>query len=166
MARARTRRDGDDTRDAGLEAACGWLGMFTQVSIEQFIRFMKQGGLTVPQLCALMNLFHEGDRTVGDIAAFLEVTAAAASQVIDRLVDRGLVGRTEAADDRRYKRLTLTAAGRTLIAEAREQQAQHVRAALAALPDEQRVVVGQAFQYLAAATGRHDRGHAGAEDGG
>ena len=53
---------------------------------------------------------------VRDVAEFLGVTSAAASRSIDRLVQRGLVHRSLAPDNRRAVDLVLTDEGRELLA--------------------------------------------------
>jgi len=53
--------------------------------------------------------------TVGALAEDLLVTPHAATELVDRLVDAGLISRTKDADDRRRQKLALTAkAERTL----------------------------------------------------
>ena len=54
-------------------------------------------------------------QTVGDIAVFLGVSAAAASKTVDKLVRRGYVERKEDSEDRRAARLLLTEAGRKVL---------------------------------------------------
>jgi len=56
-------------------------------------------------------------QTVGDIAVFLGVSAAAASKTVDKLVRRGYVERTEDAQDRRAAQLLLTASGRKMLSD-------------------------------------------------
>jgi MarR family len=51
------------------------------------------------------------------VAAFLDVSNASASKAVDRLVRRGLVLRSEDPADRRNIHLSLTLAGRQLLAE-------------------------------------------------
>jgi len=53
--------------------------------------------------------------TVGALAKDLLVTPHTATELVDRLVDAGLISRTKDADDRRRQKLALTAkAERTL----------------------------------------------------
>lgn len=54
--------------------------------------------------------------TIGDVAAFLGVSNAAASKAVDTLVRRGLLSRTEKEADRRAVQLSLTDASRRLLA--------------------------------------------------
>lgn len=59
-----------------------------------------------------MQLYKGGASTVSELAGFLGVTNAAASQMVDGLVRQGIVIRTEAATDRRFTHVTLTDQGR------------------------------------------------------
>ncbi|MBI3670031.1 MAG: winged helix DNA-binding protein [Acidobacteria bacterium] len=54
--------------------------------------------------------------TIGDVAAFLEVSNAAASKAVDTLVRRGLLSRAEGEADRRAVQLSLTESSRRLLA--------------------------------------------------
>lgn len=69
------------------------------------------------QLSALFQLYHGRSCGVSDLGEHLGVTNAAASQMVDRLVQAGYLAREEDPVDRRNKRLTLTEKGRALIQE-------------------------------------------------
>lgn len=71
--------------------------------------------LTVSQLKVLKLVAQTEAQTVGDVAAFLGVSNAAASKAADRLVRRKLVRRTAGESDRRAILLSLTEAGRRVI---------------------------------------------------
>jgi len=55
-------------------------------------------------------------QTIGDVAAFLRVSNAAASKGVDKLVRQGLLVREEAQRDRRAIQLSLTASSRRVLA--------------------------------------------------
>jgi DNA-binding MarR family transcriptional regulator len=67
------------------------------------------------QYNVLMRLFHTERCGVGDVGSQLGITTAAASQLVDKLVQQGWVERAEDPDDRRVKRLTLSRTGRELV---------------------------------------------------
>ncbi len=71
--------------------------------------------LSLSQLKVLKLLQLTDARNVGDVAAFLGVSNAAASKTVDRLVRRKYLKRAEAPSDRRSSDLTLTAAGSRLL---------------------------------------------------
>jgi DNA-binding MarR family transcriptional regulator len=72
--------------------------------------------LTFPQLKLLYLVAHTDEHTtVGDAAAFLGVSNAAASKAVDKLVRRRLLRRAEIQADRRSSQLSLTEASRKLL---------------------------------------------------
>jgi DNA-binding MarR family transcriptional regulator len=71
--------------------------------------------LTLSQLKILKLLDLTEAHNVGDVAAFLGVSNAAASKAVDRLVRRKYLKRTEARSDRRSSDLSLAVAGRKLL---------------------------------------------------
>jgi DNA-binding MarR family transcriptional regulator len=93
-----------------------WAEVFMHRSMRDFKRFMNATGLSFSQINILMRLVHGGSTGVSEIGEKMGVTNAAASQAIDRLVEKGLIERTEDPDDRRAKLLTLTSEGSALIA--------------------------------------------------
>lgn len=73
--------------------------------------------LTPSQLKLLKLVAMTGESlTLGDVAAFLGVSNAAASKAVDKLVRRGWLRRTEGQKDRRAMNLWLTAPSRKLLA--------------------------------------------------
>ncbi|HSG49433.1 MAG TPA: MarR family transcriptional regulator [Longimicrobiales bacterium] len=73
---------------------------------------------------------------VRDVAEFLGVTSAAASRSIDRLVQRGLVHRSLAPDNRRAVDLVLTDEGRELLARFTEVRDERLARVLKDYPSE------------------------------
>ena len=72
--------------------------------------------LTVSQFGVLEALFHLGPMPVGQLAGKILRSSANLTLVIDNLVKRGLATRERREDDRRTVRISLTDAGRDLIA--------------------------------------------------
>ena len=93
-----------------------WSEVFMHRSGREFRQFMGRSGLSFSQVNVLMRLFHGSKCGVSGIGEEMGVSNAAASQAVERLVQMGLIERSEDPDDRRHKRLTLTPKGRTLIA--------------------------------------------------
>jgi DNA-binding MarR family transcriptional regulator len=54
---------------------------------------------------------------IGDVAEYMDVSSAAVSRAVDRLVRRGLVRRTPAGEDRRAVDLVVTSDGSTAVAQ-------------------------------------------------
>lgn len=92
-----------------------WAQVFMNRSMSDFRRFMEDTGLTFSHVNILMRLYHGGKSSVSEIGERMGVTNAAASQTVDRLVNMGLIVRTEDPVDRRAKQLDLTQKGKELI---------------------------------------------------
>lgn len=114
-----------DNRDQFLSALREWTAMTMSASMGAFLQFAKEQGLSVPQIGALFHINSRGACGVTDIGDDLGVTSAAASQMLERLVQNGLVDRREDPDDRRAKRIVLTERGSQVVRgslEARQRQ--------------------------------------------
>lgn len=94
-----------------------WSETFMHRSMHDFIQLRKESGLSMPQIRAIFHLHHGSKCGVSDVGELLGVTNAAASQMIDRLVLKGYIERSEDPVDRRAKRLRLTKKGHSLVSE-------------------------------------------------
>jgi DNA-binding MarR family transcriptional regulator len=83
--------------------------------VQDFMSFMKQNNLSTPQIYALMYIYHAGECQVSDIGALATVSNAAASQLVERLVQQDLVERQEDPANRRIKILKLSEKGKELM---------------------------------------------------
>ena len=92
-----------------------WSQVFMHRSGRDFYQFMQKTGLSFSQVHILMSLFHGKPCGVSAVGEEMGVTNAAASQAVERLVQMGLLHRSEDPGDRRSKRLGLTDAGYELI---------------------------------------------------
>ena len=71
--------------------------------------------LSFTQVKSLLVLRETDGLAVKDLGARLNLSLPAASRAVDQLVQRGLVGRTESAADRRSRLVALLPAGRELL---------------------------------------------------
>ena len=92
-----------------------WAEIFMRRSMRDFFQFIRETGLSITQLNTLMRLYYGGSCGISDVGDHLGITNAATSQMVQRLVEQGLLARTEDMTDRRVKQLALTDAGRALI---------------------------------------------------
>ncbi len=91
-----------------------WMGAFMKYSMRSFILYSKETGLSMSQYGALFRIMR-GASGVSDLADELGITSAAASQMLDRLVQQDLISRTEDPHDRRAKQIALTDKGRQML---------------------------------------------------
>jgi DNA-binding MarR family transcriptional regulator len=117
-------------------------------SMRDWFHYIKSSGLSHPQGGLLMHLYYRGRHGVQDIGARMEITSAAASQLIDRLVQSGLVKRTEDPDDRRARQIALSPAGRALIEKGIAERLRWVESLTAALTKEEKAVVMKVLPIL------------------
>jgi DNA-binding MarR family transcriptional regulator len=129
-----------------------WLEVFVHRSFHNTMRFAKEQGLSMGQLGALMRLHHGGACGVSDIGLQLGVTSAAASQMIDRLAQMGLLERTEDPHDRRVKLLNLTPKGHALIIKAQDARNHWIHELGKHLDSDRQAAVITALGYLMDAT--------------
>jgi DNA-binding MarR family transcriptional regulator len=125
-----------------------WSGVFMHRSGRDFKRFMNETELSFSQISVLMRLKHGGKIGVSEIGDQLSVTNAAASQAVDRLVNLGLIERSEDPDDRRAKRLVLTQKGNTLIDKAIEARSQWIEGLTESLTPEQQSMIISALTLI------------------
>lgn len=104
---------------SGLDGLLGFhLRMAHVAMYRDFAAAMSELDLTQKQ-CAVLRLVggNPGVSQV-DLAATLGTDRATMMAIVDRLEQRGLVGRTRSVSDRRRQELNLTAAGEALLAQA------------------------------------------------
>jgi DNA-binding MarR family transcriptional regulator len=103
------------TSDRLTQVLHDWAEVFMHRSMRESRRFMAESGLSPSQAHALMRLYHHGHCGVSDLGDELGVTNAAASQLVDRMLQLGLITRREDASDRRIKQVALTSQGEALV---------------------------------------------------
>ncbi len=128
-----------------------WTEVFMGRSMRDFGAFMRANGLTMPQVLLLFRLYYQGQRGVSDIADHLAVSTAAASQMVERLVQQGLLERNEDPNDRRAKQIGLSPAGRQLIHDGIEARAHWMTELTNVLSPEQQTTIVAALDALTSA---------------
>jgi DNA-binding MarR family transcriptional regulator len=92
-----------------------WMDTFTHRSMRDWSRYIKSQGFSMPQFFLLMHLRHHANCGISDLSEHMEITNAAASQLVDKLVHAGLLERVEDPYDRRAKQINLSSKGKELI---------------------------------------------------
>lgn len=117
-------------------------------SMRERAHFARATGLSMPQFGILMQLHYHGNCGVSDIGERFDITSAAASQLVDKLVQSGLIQREEDPNDRRAKLLNLTPKGRDFIQQGIEERYRWVDQLAGKLNAEQRAKVTEALQVM------------------
>jgi len=125
-----------------------WMDVFMHRSMRGWGHYAKSTGLSMPQFSVLMQLHHKGACGMSAISEQFEVTPAAASQLVDKLVQSGLIQRVEDPNDRRAKLLNLTDKGRDLIRQGIEERYRWVEELAGKLTAEERAQISDALNIM------------------
>ncbi len=136
------------------QALIDWSALFLQATMQQFNRFARANGISILQLTVLQGLHQHGPHEVTAFAEIMQVSPAGASQMVERLVQQGLVTRQQVSSDRRVREVHLTDAGRALVEAANNARLIWLEEIVDALPDSRRAAVREALVLLAEATPR------------
>ncbi|HLE51153.1 MAG TPA: MarR family transcriptional regulator [Anaerolineales bacterium] len=128
-----------------------WAEIFMRRSMRDFIQSSKDSGLSVTQLSTLFRLHHKGFCGVSEVGDHLGITHAAASQMVERLVQLRLLERAEDPRDRRVKHLTLTVKGQELVQESIQARRRWMEELTNALTPQEHGLIIDALTILTAA---------------
>ena len=134
------------------------IGLFRRAMIPEFLTGMlRKMGDSEPNLLQMASLYvlDSGvSPTVGELAERLGRSTSVTSRMVDQMVARTWVDRTEDAADRRAKRLAITAAGRNLLREFEQVRAQAQREVMGYLTADEQRIVAQGMALLGKASQR------------
>ena len=142
-----------------IAAAAGLDSLATDLSVvvkhllwttnREFFTSLEEAGISFTQLKCL-GLLAEADSAVslGDLSEGTGLSLPAMSRAVDGLVQRGEVKRTEDPNDRRSKRLTVTARGRATYEHLASVRAAGVRRFVEDLEPEERDALGSALHPI------------------
>jgi len=109
--------------------------------------------VSAAQLFVLRLIGEHGVPTIGELSERTATVQSSVSEVVTRLVARGLVARVPSTSDRRRVALTLTAAGRKLVAAAPETVQERLIDAFMTLPGETQRVLAESLTAWVDAAG-------------
>ncbi|MFN2158357.1 MAG: MarR family winged helix-turn-helix transcriptional regulator [Anaerolineales bacterium] len=92
-----------------------WIEILMRRSMRNFIRYARESGLSMSQFAVLFHLSKYRTSGVTDLGDHLGLTSAAVSQLLERLVQQGLILRTEDPNDRRVKQIILSEKGKQVL---------------------------------------------------
>ena len=114
---------------------------------------MAEAGLTMPQIVALHVLVH-GPQPNHGLVDQLRLSASATSHLIDQLVKKGFVDRSEDPTDRRQKRIAITDAGSELLRRLAQARTDEFARALMTIEPATRLTLVTALERAVAELGR------------
>ncbi|MBM3179978.1 MAG: MarR family transcriptional regulator [Chloroflexi bacterium] len=125
-----------------------WMDTFMHRSMRGWSHFAKSTGLSMPQFSILMQLHHKGPCGMSEISERFDVSAAAASQLVDKLVQAGYLARAEDPADRRARLLALSDKGKELINQGAEERHRWMDELASKISTEERARVTEALEIL------------------
>jgi DNA-binding MarR family transcriptional regulator len=111
-------------------------------------QFAKSTGLSMPQFSILMQLHYKGVCGLSEISERFDVSAAAASQLAEKLVQSGYLERAEDPSDRRAKLLRLSSSGEKLVSEGIQERYRWMDEVTSKLSTEDSAKVAEALNIL------------------
>ena len=117
-------------------------------AMHERLHFARALGLSMPQFGILMQLHYRGNCGVSDISDRFDITSAAASQLVDKLVQSKLIQREEDPHDRRAKLLNLSGKAQELIQQNIEERYRWVDQLAEKLTPEERAKVLEALEIM------------------
>ncbi len=125
-----------------------WMDVFMHRSMRGWSHQVKATGMSMPQFSILMQLHYKGSCGVSEISERFEVTTAAASQLVDKLVQSNLVERAEDPHDRRARQIQLSTKGKAMIEKGTRERYRWVDQLVAILDAKDREQVAEALTIL------------------
>lgn len=113
-----------------------------------FMREVERLGLSMPQVKALGLLEEGGALTIKAMSDRLGLSEPAVSRGVETLVRRGLASRADDPDDRRCKRVSLTAKGRRTFESVSDVRTAGFRAFVESLEDAEREALAAGLRPL------------------
>lgn len=124
--------------EAGAHPLQRFLQLYVRRSIRDMHGLLRELQLSMPQMGTLHFLAAEGGQSVSAIATHLDLSLAATSHLVERLVQRGLLTRVEDPHDRRQKLVEIAPDGAALVRGIQQRAAAAFGALLAPVPRELR----------------------------
>ena len=120
-------------------------------------RFARSSGLSMPQFGILMHLHSCSNCGISDIGEHFDITTPAASQLVDKLVQGGLIERVEDPTDRRVRQITLSPKGKAIIERGLSDRYRWVEGLVTRLDAKEREKVTDGLMLLAEAAQKLDQ---------
>jgi len=126
-----------------------WMEVTFARSMHDWAHYVKGSGFSMPQFRLLMQLYYQGTSTgISQISEEMSITSAAASQLVDKMVQSGLLDRAEDPNDRRAKMVTISVKGREFVKSGIEQRYLWVNDMAETFTNDERQTIAQALSLL------------------
>lgn len=136
-----------------------WMDTFMHRSMGGWARYVKASGFSMPQFMILMHVHYKETCGISDLSEKMDTSTAAASQLVDKLVQAGLLERAEDPHDRRAKKVALTPQGRQLIEQGIEERYRWVDELEGSLATEEKEKIAVALEIMTQAVKKMEIGN-------
>jgi DNA-binding MarR family transcriptional regulator len=92
-----------------------WLRFVSNHVSHAFARKLQASGVTAAEWVVMREMYDEKETSPSALAERIGMTRGGVSKLVDRLVGKQFITRTDRTDDRRFQSIALTAAGRRLV---------------------------------------------------
>jgi DNA-binding MarR family transcriptional regulator len=116
--------------------------------MDEFMRFIRKRGLTIPQMNLLMYLYYHGACEMSHLVEPLQVGKSAISQIVERMVQQGYLERNAVEGDRRTRMVQISPAAEQLILEGIAARQGWLDDPASDLPDEEQELVLRALKMI------------------
>lgn len=123
------------------DAVRDWTAMFVRLWMHDINNFTRATGLSFGQMNLMLHIHYRGPCEVSGVSDLMQMTPAGASQMVERLVQQGLVTRSEVPGDRRVRLVHLTEKGSQMVGECIQAHDHWVKDLSASFEPEQREAV-------------------------
>ena len=125
-----------------------WANIYLGRSLSEYFVFLKSTGISMQQAYALTYLHYNAPSKISEICDHMMVTAAAASQMVDRLEKQNLVTRIPDPGDRRVRNVVLSEQGGHFVLQSIKARRNWVKDVPADLSEDQLEQISSALQLL------------------
>lgn len=128
-----------------------WANLYFLRSLSDYFAFLNSTEISMQQAYVLTYIFHNGPSKISAICEHMMVSAAAASQMVDRLVHQNMVERVSDLRDGRVRNVVLSEQGKNFVGQSIEARQNWVKEIPPELTSDQMDLITSALHQLSAA---------------
>ena len=125
-----------------------WTQLLYQKNFSSLISSAKKRGISISQISTLYKLRHKGEMSVSRIADTLGISNAAASQMLEGLVEKKYITRSADPSDRRVKLISISSEGLEFLQLSMKERDRWLTALSETLSQEESSLILQALEIL------------------
>ena len=137
-----------ETQSDLLDLMETWVSIYLSRSLTELFSYLKNTGLSMQQAYALTYVFYNGPSKISTLCNHMMVSAAATSQMVNRLEKQDLVKRIAEPGDRRVRNVILTEKGKQIVEQSISARQAWVKEIPTELSVEQQEQVSTALELL------------------